>query len=125
MKTKLAAVSIARDAGCRVVIAHGREPDVIVRVASGEPLGTLFDATHALKNRIRWLKNSQPRGSLTIDEGALAAIRQHNSLLPAGVIAVEGNFSRDSVVLVNGIVKLIRISLRKSSAQLCKKERRN
>jgi glutamate 5-kinase len=107
MKTKLAAVAIARDAGCRVVIAHGREPNIIRRVAAGEPLGTLFDAAHALKNRIRWLKNSQPRGRLTIDEGALAAIRERNSLLPRGVVAVEGDFGRDAVVLVNGIVKLI------------------
>jgi len=90
-----------------VVIANGREPDVIKRIAHGEALGTLFDATHALKNRIRWLKNSQPRGRLTIDEGALAAIKGHNSLLPAGVVAVEGDFGRDSVVLVNGIIKLI------------------
>ncbi|HBK58261.1 MAG TPA: glutamate 5-kinase [Spirochaetaceae bacterium] len=107
MKTKLAAVAIARDAGCRVVIAHGREPNVIRRVAAGEPLGTLFDAAHALKNRIRWLKNSQPRGRLTIDEGAMAAIRERNSLLPRGVVAVEGDFGRDTVVLVNNIVKLI------------------
>jgi len=107
MKTKLAAGAIARDAGCRVVIAHGREPSIIRRVVSGEPLGTLFDAAHALKNRIRWLKNSQPRGRLTIDEGALAAIRERNSLLPRGVVAVEGDFGRDTVVLVNGIVKLI------------------
>lgn len=107
MKTKLAAVAIARDAGCRVVIAHGRAPNIIRRVAAGEPLGTLFDATHALKNRIRWLKNSQPRGVLTIDEGALAAIRGRNSLLPRGVVAVEGEFGRDAVVLVNNIVKLV------------------
>jgi glutamate 5-kinase len=107
MKTKLAAVAIAREAGCRVVIAHGREPNVIQRVVSGEALGTLFDAAHALKNRIRWLKNSQPRGRLTIDEGALAAIRGRNSLLPRGVVAVEGDFGRGAVVLVNDIVKLI------------------
>lgn len=107
MKTKLAAVAIARDAGCRVVIAHGREPNVIARVAAGEPIGTLFDAAHALKNRIRWLKNSQPRGRLTIDQGALAAIRERNSLLPRGVIAVEGDFGRGAVVLVNGVVKII------------------
>jgi Glutamate 5-kinase len=107
MKTKLAAVAIARDAGCRVVIAHGREPNVIARVAAGEPIGTLFDAAHALKNRIRWLKNSQPRGRLTIDQGALAAIRERNSLLPRGVIAVEGDFGRGAVVLVNGVVKIV------------------
>lgn len=107
MKTKLAAVDIARDAGCRVVIAHGREPNVIARVAAGEPIGTLFDAAHALKNRIRWLKNSKPRGKITIDAGALAAIRGRNSLLPRGVVAVTGEFGRDAVVLVNNIVKLV------------------
>ena len=107
MKTKLAAVAIARDAGCRVVIAHGREPRVIARVVAGEPIGTLFDAAHALKNRIRWLKNSQPKGKLTIDAGALAAIRERNSLLPRGVLAIEGDFGRDSVVLVNETVKIL------------------
>jgi glutamate 5-kinase len=107
MKTKLTAVSIARDAGCRVVIAHGREPGIISRVTSGEALGTLFDAAQALKNRVRWLKNSQPRGNVTIDEGALTAMRNRNSLLPRGVIAVEGNFSRESVIIVNNIAKII------------------
>ncbi|MCX7028217.1 MAG: glutamate 5-kinase [Spirochaetes bacterium] len=107
MKTKLAAVAIARDAGCRVVIAHGRESRVIARVAAGERLGTLFDAAHALKNRVRWLKNSQPKGRLTIDSGALAAIREHNSLLPRGVTAVEGDFGRSSVVLVNESAKIL------------------
>jgi glutamate 5-kinase len=107
MKTKLAAVEIARDAGCRVVIAHGREPRVIARLLSGESIGTLFDAEGALKNRIRWLKNSQPKGSVTVDEGAFAAMKAHKSLLPRGVVKVEGDFGRDSVVLVNGKAKLI------------------
>lgn len=107
MKTKLAAVAIARDAGCRVVIAHGREPRIIARVACGEALGTLFDAAGALKNRIRWLKNSQPHGEVRIDEGAMAAIRNRNSLLPRGVLSVSGDFGRDSVVLVNGSAKII------------------
>ncbi len=107
MKTKLAAVEIARDAGCKVVIAHGREPRVIARLLSGEPIGTLFDAEGALKNRVRWLKNSQPKGSVSVDEGALAAMKAHKSLLPRGVVDVEGDFGRDSVILVNGKVKLI------------------
>jgi len=107
MKTKLAAVEIARDAGCKVVIAHGREPRVIARLLTGEPIGTLFDAEGALKNRVRWLKNSQPKGSVSVDEGALAAMKAHKSLLPRGVVDVEGDFGRDSVILVNGKVKLI------------------
>ena len=107
MKTKLAAVAVARDAGCRVVIAHGREPRVVSRIVAGEALGTLFDAAHALRNRVRWLKNSRPRGTITVDEGALAAIRAKNSLLPRGVTAVGGDFGRYTVVLVNGVAKIL------------------
>lgn len=107
MKTKLAAVAVARDAGCRVVIAHGRAPRVISRVLSGENLGTLFDAEAGMKNRMRWLKNSQPQGSIRIDSGALAAIREKNSLLPRGVVAVKGSFDRGAVLLVNDAAKIV------------------
>ena len=107
MKTKLAAVAVARDAGCRVVIAHGRAHKVMSRVLSGEGLGTLFDAEEALKNRLRWLKNSQAQGRITIDEGALAAIREKNSLLPRGVMAVDGSFERGAVLLVNEVAKVV------------------
>ena len=100
MATKLKAVAIARDAGCKVVIADGRMSHVISRIVSGEELGTLFDASHALKNRERWIKNSQTRGTIAIDEGALAAIKAKHSLLPAGVLSVEGSFERGDVVLV-------------------------
>jgi glutamate 5-kinase len=100
MATKLKAVAIARDAGCRVVIADGRADRVITRVLAGESIGTLFDAAHALKNRQRWIKNSRPQGTIRIDEGALAAIRAKKSLLPRGVTAVEGRFARGDVVLV-------------------------
>lgn len=115
MKTKLAAVEIARDAGCRVVIAHGREARVVSRILEGEALGTLFDAESALKNRVRWLKNSQTQGRLGIDEGALAAIRERNSLLPRGLLSVEGSFDRGAVLLVNDVAKLV---TRLSSAEL-------
>jgi glutamate 5-kinase len=113
MATKLKAVAIARDAGCKVVIADGRMSHVISRIVSGEELGTLFDASHALKNRERWIKNSQARGTITIDEGALAAIKAKHSLLPAGVVSVEGSFERGDVVLVrvakarSGAAKLV------------------
>jgi glutamate 5-kinase len=107
MATKLKAVSIARDAGCKVVIAHGREPRVISRILSGEMIGTLFDAEAGLKNRQRWIKNSSPRGSISIDAGALAAIRAKKSLLPRGVVSVDGRFDRGDVVLVNEVAKVI------------------
>jgi glutamate 5-kinase len=100
MATKLKAVAIARDAGCKVVIAEGREKRVISRIVAGESIGTLFDASHGLKNRERWIKNSQPQGAIEIDSGALSAIKAKRSLLPAGIVAVEGRFERGAVVLV-------------------------
>ena len=107
MKTKLLAVNIAGDAGCRVVIAHGRAPGVITRILAGETVGTLFDATSSLRNRQRWIKNASPQGSIFIDEGALAAIRANASLLPRGVLGVDGHFDRGAIVLVNGVAKVL------------------
>ncbi len=107
MATKLKAVAIARDAGCRVVIADGRVERVISRILAGEAVGTLFDAAHGLKNRQRWIKNSRPQGSISVDEGALAAIRGKKSLLPRGVTAVEGRFGRGDVVFVGRAAKIV------------------
>jgi glutamate 5-kinase len=100
MATKLKAVEIARDAGCKVVIAEGRASRVISRILAGEALGTLFDAAHGLKNRLRWIKNSKAQGTITVDQGALGAIKDKNSLLPRGVVAVEGRFDRGAVALI-------------------------
>jgi glutamate 5-kinase len=107
MATKLKAVRIAADGGCRVVLAHGRERNVLPRIIGGEPVGSLFLPRRTLKNRSRWLLHSAPRGRITVDEGAMAAIRRHNSLLPTGIVAVEGAFSAGDVVLVNDRAKLV------------------
>ncbi len=107
MKTKLLAVEIARDAGCRVVITHGRTERVISRCCAGEALGTLFEARMPLKNRTRWIKNSRAQGSLTVDEGAWQALAAHNSLLLKGVVEVLGVFDRNSVIEVNQKLKLV------------------
>jgi len=107
MKTKLIAVGIARDAGCRVVIAHGREPAAITRIVSGQALGTLFDAASGLTNRRRWIKNTRAQGIIHVDEGALAAIQGNNSLLPRGVTGIEGRFEKGTVVMINDAAKAI------------------
>ncbi|HRY55177.1 MAG TPA: glutamate 5-kinase [Spirochaetia bacterium] len=107
MRTKLLAVGIARDARCRVVIAHGRESRAISRILAGERVGTLFEAASGLRNRDRWIKNKRPKGRILVDPGALAAMRGSNSLLPAGVVGVEGSFERGDVVLVNDAAKVI------------------
>lgn len=107
MKTKLKAVEIARDAGCSVIIAHGREKDLVARLVKGEELGTLFLPHGPLKNRRRWLKNARPEGRILIDEGAMKAIRNKRSLLPKGLIGVEGEFHRNVVLLVNDEAHLL------------------
>ncbi|MFW5695762.1 MAG: glutamate 5-kinase [Alkalispirochaeta sp.] len=107
MATKLKAVRIAADGGCRVVLAHGREHNVLPRILDGEPVGTVFAPRRTLRNRTRWLLHSAPQGTIHVDQGAMDAIRRHKSLLPTGIVAVEGNFDAGEVVLVNDQAKLV------------------
>ncbi len=107
MKTKIRAVKIAGKAGCQVIIASGREERIIERILDGEELGTLFLAEPRMSARERWILNSRPSGRIEIDNGALKAIRARKSLLPSGVLAVEGVFSEGDVILANDMVKLV------------------
>jgi glutamate 5-kinase len=103
MVTKLQAANIARHAGCDVVIASGREPNVIARVAAGEAVGTRFPALDSpLESRKQWiLAGPKPAGRLLVDAGAAEAIvHGGRSLLPAGLRGVEGEFHRGDTVLV-------------------------
>ncbi len=104
MTTKLQAAETARRAGIDVVIAAGRAPNVILRAAAGETIGTRFPAVDLpIENRKRWIfGNARPEGRLRIDAGAAVALRDKGgSLLPAGIVGVEGQFERgDSVVIV-------------------------
>ena len=98
MKTKIKAAISCKDAGCRMIIASNVVTDVIIKVAGGEEVGTIFVSdTHMSKKR-RWLKSAHARGTITIDEGAAKAIYDHRSLLPAGVVGVEGIFDKGDVV---------------------------
>lgn len=107
MSTKLTAANTARHAGIDVVIAAGREPDVILRAAAGEPLGTRFPAIESpLESRKRWiLAGPKPAGRVTVDAGAVKALCDRGrSLLPAGITAVDGRFLRgDTVSIVDGV----------------------
>jgi glutamate 5-kinase len=115
MKSKIEAAKIAANAGCRIVLANGRLPNVIGRIIAGEEIGTIFMPRRKLSNRARWILNSASAGVINIDEGAMRAIRNHKSLLPSGVISVNGNFEAGSVVMLNDKAKAV-ASL--SSAQL-------
>lgn len=101
MASKLQAARMATLAGENVILANGREPDVLVRIVRGEPIGTAFLAQgKSFTPRKRWIGfSARPRGVLTIDDGACQAIVQvARSLLPIGVVAVEGHFQKGDVI---------------------------
>jgi glutamate 5-kinase len=105
MKSKLAAIRIAAQAGCRVVLANGREKDVILRIIQGHETGTLFLPKRKLSNRKRWILNSRSNGRIEIDPGAAEAVKNSRSLLLVGISSVEGSFKEDQVVDIAGIAK--------------------
>jgi glutamate 5-kinase len=107
MKTKIAAARIAADAGCRIVLAHGKVENIVERIIAGENIGTLFMPRRKLGNRDRWILNHPPEGRIVIDDGAVAALRKHKSLLPSGIRSIEGRFDAGSVVLLNAIAKAV------------------
>ncbi|MBK9055937.1 MAG: glutamate 5-kinase [Chloroflexi bacterium] len=103
MATKLQAAATARLAGVDVVIASGQVPDVILRVAEGEAVGTRFPATQSrLESRKKWiLAGPRPQGTIYVDEGAKEAVLDRGrSLLPAGVMGVTGMFQRGDTVMI-------------------------
>jgi len=107
MKTKIEAARIASNAGCRIVLANGRAKDVITRIVAGEEIGTVFMPKRKLSNRSRWILNSAPAGTIRIDAGAMRALRNHKSLLPSGIISVEGSFEAGDVVMLNDNAKAV------------------
>ena len=101
MATKIEAAKLATASGVTVIIADGREPDIILRLAAGEAIGTRFPPiTSKLESRQRWmLSGLSTKGKLVVDTGAaLALTRQKRSLLAAGIIDVEGEFQRGDIV---------------------------
>jgi glutamate 5-kinase len=101
MLTKVRAAARAARSGAMTIIASGREPNVLLRVADGESLGTLLLPTAgALASRKQWLAGQlQVKGRLALDEGAVRVLKEAGrSLLPVGVTTVEGNFLRGDLV---------------------------
>ncbi|MBM4432718.1 MAG: glutamate 5-kinase [Chloroflexi bacterium] len=103
MITKIEAAKLATASGVTVVIAGGKEPNVIGRVATGEDIGTRFlPAKSKLESRERWmLSGLSTKGKLVVDSGAALALKKQNrSLLAAGIKEVEGKFKRGDIVNV-------------------------
>ena len=103
MITKILAAKRAAGSGASTVIAWGREPDVLLRLTQGEAIGTFLEArTPKLAARKQWMADHlQMRGSVLVDEGAVAKLRDEGkSLLPIGVVEVHGEFARGDVIAV-------------------------
>lgn len=105
MRTKLEAAELARRSGADVVIASGSAPDIVLRIVAGEKAGTRFPATETpFEGRKRWIfGGAVPVGGIVVDGGAARALlRGGGSLLPAGIVDVEGAFDRGDVVRLRG-----------------------
>jgi glutamate 5-kinase len=102
MRTKIEAARAATHAGIELVIARGREENVIVRVTRGEALGTHFVPQSNLRARKRWIAYGRnAEGTLVLNDCARAAlIEDGSSLLPVGIERVEGDFEAGGLVAV-------------------------
>ena len=101
MLTKVLAAEKAARSGAATLIASGRREDVLLKVAAGESLGTLIlPNREPLLARKQWLAgHMQLKGRLVLDDGAVRVLRTAgSSLLPVGVVAVEGDFDRGEMV---------------------------
>lgn len=99
MRTKIKAAKICSMAGSYVLIANSEIENVVMKILSGEEVGTLFLAErHIQKNRARWIILARASGTVRVDAGAKAAVLGKNSLLPAGIVGIEGSFDRGDVV---------------------------
>jgi len=101
MLTKLRAARLAARSGASTLIAGGREPNVLERIAAAEPVGTLLKAgQEPIAARKQWLAGQlQVRGSLVLDAGAVRVLQKEGkSLLAVGVREVQGQFTRGELV---------------------------
>ena len=103
MESKLEAASIATGSGEAVIIANGRQSDVLSKIMSYENVGTLFIPNKKkVASRKRWIGFTvRPKGRIYIDEGALSALQKRGkSLLPSGVVRIDGKFNKGDVVSI-------------------------
>jgi glutamate 5-kinase len=103
MKTKIEAAKIATSAGTHMVIASGRKLHPLQAIVEGAPCTWFLTPASPVTSRKRWIAGTlEAKGAIHIDAGAVAALRRGKSLLPAGVVRVEGRFARGDAVIVRG-----------------------
>ena len=102
MITKIKAAKICNEFGCDLAIVNGNQPNVLIDLLEGKEVGTYFDSTPVrhLSSRQHWIMHrSMPKGKIIVDDGArLALVNKHTSLLPKGIVNVEGNFLMSQIV---------------------------
>lgn len=100
MDSKLEAARMVTGSGSPMVVANGRDENVLVRLLDGDELGTLFLPSHeARPSRHRWIGALRPKGHVVVDAGAVVAlIEKHKSLLPAGITSVADDFEQGECV---------------------------
>jgi len=103
MRTKIEAGKIATTAGTHMVIASGHVDNPLRAIEDGARATWFLAPGNPVTSRKKWIAGSlEPRGTLTIDAGAAAALRRGKSLLPAGVVRVDGSFGRGDAVVIRG-----------------------
>jgi glutamate 5-kinase len=104
MVTKLEAARIAMGSGTDMVITEGAALNPLRRLAEGAPCTWFLAPSDPVAARKRWIAgNLEPRGSIVVDAGAEKALGQGKSLLPAGVVRVEGTFDRGDAVTIRAL----------------------
>ena len=103
MQTKIEAAKIATTGGTHMVIASGRVDHPLRAIELHAPVTWFLTPGNPVTSRKKWIAGSlEPRGTLIIDAGAVAALRRGNSLLPVGVVRIDGQFARGDAVIVRG-----------------------
>ncbi len=103
MQTKIEAAKIATTAGIHMVIASGRIEHPLQAIAEGAPCTWFLTPANPVTARKRWIAGSlEPKGTLTLDAGAVKALRAGKSLLPAGITRIDGAFERGDAVVIRG-----------------------
>ena len=103
MRTKIEAAKIATNAGVHMIIASGHVLNPLKAIADDAACTWFLTPANPVTARKKWIGGSlEPRGAIHVDAGAVAALRRGKSLLPAGVVRVEGSFARGDAVIVRG-----------------------
>ena len=103
MQTKIEAAKITTGSGTHMLIASGRVEHPLDAVAQGARCTWFVTSGNPITARKKWIAGSlEPKGTLVIDDGAVAALRRGNSLLPVGIVRIDGAFARGDAVIIRG-----------------------